>query len=239
MQVNVTEKKSVYDYGVEELHHVSQDEVAHRRVDAEFKEARGREGARLHVTLKAISEADQRTLSAISNLLAELQERTNQLNHLIQSFEAQANRRFDGVENLANTRFTAVEQLTNKRSDGLHEDLKQRAEALTIQVNSFANAEHEHFAAIKTQVGSFQQAIWNQNDTHFNAVSTQLRESTERLAFDTRKLRDEVVSLVDSRMNQADASFAAIRGDVEVVKYLVMDLIKDRIGRTDPKQKPF
>ena len=217
MQVNVTEKKSVYEVGLEELHRVSQDEVQHRRVDTEFKEARGREGARLHVTLQAISEADRRAVTAINALTAELQEKTAQLNHLIQSFEG----------------------TTDKRFNGIHEDLKARADALTVQVNSFANAEHEHFAAIKSQVGSFQQAIWNQNDTHFNAVSTQLREATERLAFDTRKLRDEVVSLVDARMNQADASFAAIRGDVEVVKYLVMDLIKDRIGRSDPKQKPF
>ena len=217
MQINVTEKKSVYEAGLEELHHVSQDEAAHRRIDTEFKEARGREGARLHVMLKAISEADQRNLAAINSLLSELQQKTAQLNQLIQGFENGADKRFNGV----------------------HEELRARADALTIQVNSFANAEHEHFASVKTQLGSFQQAIWNQNDTHFNAVSTQLRESTERLAFDTRKLRDEVVSLVDARMNQADASFAAIRGDVEVVKYLVMDLIKDRIGRSDPKQKPF
>ena len=217
MQVNVTEKKNVYEIGLEELHRVSQDETAHRKLGQDFREARGNEGARLHVTLQAVNEADRRAMTAISNLLAELQEKAAQLNHLVTSFEATANRRFDGV----------------------HEDLKQRAEALTVQVNSFANAEHEHFASTKTQLTSFQQAIWNQNDTHFNAVSTQLRESTERLAFDTRKLRDEVVSLVDSRMNQADASFAAIRGDVEVVKYLVMDLIKDRIGRSDPKQKPF
>lgn len=217
MQVNVTEKKSVYEVGLEELHHVSQDESAHRRIDTEFKEARGREGARLHVTLQAISEADRRAVAAINALTAELQQKTAQLNQLVQSFEGTADKRFSGV----------------------HEDLKARAEALTIQVNSFANAEHEHFASLKSQAASFQQAIWNQNDTHFNAVSTQLREATERLAFDTRKLRDEVVSLVDARMNQADASFAAIRGDVEVVKYLVMDLIKDRIGRSDPKQKPF
>jgi uncharacterized protein YukE len=217
MQVNVTEKKSVYEVGLEELHHVSQDESAHRRIDTEFKEARGREGARLHVTLQAISEADRRALAAIDALTTEVQEKSAQLNHLVQSFEGTADKRFSAF----------------------HEDLKARAESLMVQVNSFANAEHEHFAALKSQVGSFQQAIWNQNDTHFNAVSTQLREATERLAFDTRKLRDEVVSLVDARMNQADASFAAIRGDVEVVKYLVMDLIKDRIGRSDPKQKPF
>lgn len=217
MQVNVTEKKSVYEVGLEELHHVSQDEAAHRRIDAEFKEARGREGARLHVTLQAISEADRRAIAAINALTSELQQKSAQLNQLVQSFEGTADKRFQGI----------------------HDDLRARAEALTVQVNSFANAEHEHFASLKSQVSSFQQAIWNQNDTHFNAVSTQLREATERLAFDTRKLRDEVVSLVDSRMNQADASFAAIRGDIEVVKYLVMDLIKDRIGRSDPKQKPF
>ena len=225
MQVNVTDNnKTVYEVGVEELHKLSNDEAVHRRIGTEFREARGNEGARLHVTLQSISEQDRRatentrrTLAAIEALSSDLQQKTAQLTHLIEAFEATANNRFTGV----------------------HEDLKTRAEALTIQVNSFANAEQEHFASVRNQVNAFQQAAWNQADTHFNALSTQTRESTERLAFDTRKLRDEVVSLVDSRMNQADASFAAIRGDVEVVKYLVMDLIKDRIGRSDPKQKPF
>lgn len=216
-QVTTVNNGNVYEIGLSELHHVSTDDTAHKRIDTDFREARGREGARLHVTLKAVSEADRRNLEAISALTAELQQKTAQLNHLIQSFEATADKRFTGV----------------------HEDLKARAEALTIQVNSFANAEHDHFSTIKNQLATFQQTAWNQADTNFNALSTQNRESTERVTFDVRKLRDEVVSLVDSRMNQSDASFAALRSDVEVVKFLVMDLIKDRIGRSDPKAKPY
>lgn len=209
----VANGKSIYEVGLNELHTVSNDETLHKKVDNDFREARGREGARLHVTLQAISETDRRqtentiaTLNSIANLTAELQEKTAQLTHLIQSFEATADKRFTGV----------------------HDDLRARAEALTNQVSGFWQAENEHFNTIRNQVGQFE-----------NAISTQSRESTERLAVDVRKLRDEVVSLIDSRMNQSDAAFAAVRGDVEVVKFLVMDLIKDRIGRTDPKQKPF
>lgn len=208
---------NVYDFGVSELHQVSTDDAVHKKVDNEFREARGREGARLHVMLKTMSEVDRRNIEAISNLTAELQAKTQQLNELIANFNGSADKQFSG----------------------LHDDLKQRAEALTIQINSFANAEHDHFATLKNQVATFQQTAWNQADTNFNALSTQNRESTERITFDVRKLRDELVSLIDSRMNQTDASFAALRSDVEVVKYLVMDLIKDRIGRTDPKVKPY
>src|SRR5436309_3450377 len=126
---------TVYDIGVRELHRISTDETARKQIDHELNESRGRETARLHVTLTELNEA--------------------------------------------------------------------------------------------------RLALANQADGSLQSLSSQQRENTERLAVDVRKLRDEVVSLVDSRMNQADASFAALRGDVEVVKYLVMDLIKDRIGRND------
>ena len=216
-QVTTSNGSNVYEFGLNELHHVSTDDAVHKKVDNDFREARGREGARLHVMLKTMSEVDRRTLEAISALTADLQAKTTMLNDLIRAFENTSDKHFADV----------------------HADLKQRAEALTIQINSFANAEHDHFATIKNQVATFQQTAWNQADTNFNALSTQNRESTERITFDVRKLRDELVALVDSRMNQSDASFAALRSDVEVVKFLVMDLIKDRIGRTDPKAKPF
>lgn len=226
---------TIYEIGLNELHRVSADESTHKQVDNEFREARGREGARLHVTLKALSEAERRnnentraTLESIAQLTSELQTRAAALTNLIQTFENTADKRFSGV----------------------HDDLRSRADSLVAQVNAFANAELEHFGTIRNQMTVFQQAVSlqvqetrsalaSQSDAHFQAVSSQARENTERLAVDLRHVRDEVVGLVDSRMTQADASFAALRGDVEVVKYLVMDLIKDRIGRSDPKQKPF
>jgi hypothetical protein len=167
----------IYEVGVQELHRVSQDESVRRQVDADLNEARGRDGARLHVTLKAITEADRR---AAENTRAAME---------------------------------AVERI---------EDRLTRLEG-----------------ALSQQVQEARTALWTQADGSLQSLSSQSREATDRVAVDIRKLRDEVVSLVDSRMNQADASFAALRGDVEVVKYLVMDLIKDRIGRKDPTGKAF
>ena len=191
--------KTVYELGLAELHNVSNDEAAHKRIENEFREARGREGARLHVTLRSLNEMDERSSQAITALAAEIRTKTTELTHLLQTFE---------------------------QSTG-------------GQISSFWQAESEHFNALRSQLASFQQTLASQVDTSYTQLATQGRESTERLAVDVRKLRDEVISLVDSRMNQADASFAALRGDVEVVKFLVMDLIKDRIGRSDPKSKAF
>ena len=204
---------TIYEVGLSELHRVSTDKSVHDQVDNEFKEARGREGARLHVTLRAISETDRRqsensqaTWNAISRLTQELNERTSALTNLIHTFEDSQDKRLAGVA--------------------------AQATHLKEQVATFQQV-------ISQAVQETRSAVSAQSDAHFQAMSSQARENTERLAVDLRHVRDEVVGLVDSRMTQADASFAALRGDVEVVKFLVMDLIKDRIGRSDPKQKPF
>lgn len=204
---------TIYEVGLNELHRVSQDKQVHDQIDSEFREARGREGARLHVTLRSISESDKRqsensqtTWNAISRLTQELNERASALTTLLNSFEDNQDKRIAGVG--------------------------AQATALKEQVTLFQQV-------LTQQVQETRGAVSAQSDAHFQALSSQARENTERLAVDLRHVRDEVVGLVDSRMTQADASFAALRGDVEVVKFLVMDLIKDRIGRSDPKQKPF
>jgi hypothetical protein len=167
----------IYDIGIQELHRISHDENARRTADHELNEARGRDGARLYVTLKALSEVDRRR----------------------------------------------------------DQNTRETVEAL----QGFARQLAEQVANLERQLQDARASIANQQEASLQSITTHAQESTDRLAVDVRKLRDEVVSLVDSRMNQADASFAALRGDVEVVKYLVMDLIKDRIGRTDPKPKSF
>ena len=204
---------TIYEVGLTELHRVSTDKGMHDQIDNEFKEARGREGARLHVTLRAISESDRRqtensqaTWNAISRLTQELNERATALTNLINTFEDSQDKRIAGVAS--------------------------QASGIKDQVAVFQQV-------ITQAVQETRSAVSAQSDAHFQALSSQARENTERLAVDLRHVRDEIVGLVDSRMTQADASFAALRGDVEVVKFLVMDLIKDRIGRSDPKQKPF
>jgi predicted ATP-dependent endonuclease of OLD family len=166
-------KVSLYEVGVQELHRVAHDDEVRRQVDHEFNEARGRDGARLYVTLRSLNELDRR----VQELASDVEER-----------------------------FAALEKLRDE---------------------------------ISREIRDGRAALSNQQEASLQSITTHAQESADRLAVDVRKLRDEVVSLVDSRMNQADASFAALRGDVEVVKYLVMDLIKDRIGRSDPKSKSF
>lgn len=197
---------TVYDTGVRELHRISTDDAARKQVDHDLNEARGRETARLHVTLTALNAMDRKTMEALDALATAI----------------------SGTDGVAEKRTEELIALTNT----LATTLRENAEATRNHLINFQNS-------LSTQVHEARLALANQADGSLQSLSSQQRENTERLAVDVRKLRDEVVSLVDSRMNQADASFAALRGDVEVVKYLVMDLIKDRIGRNDPKSKPY
>lgn len=203
MQKTITPQatSTIYDLGVRELHRISTDETARKQVDADLNESRGRETARLHVTLTALNAMDKKTMEAFDSLASAVQntERSDEI--------------------IALTR-------------QLQSTLRENFEATRNHLINFQNS-------LSTQVHEARLALANQADGSLQSLSSQQRENTERLAVDVRKLRDEVVSLVDSRMNQADASFAALRGDVEVVKYLVMDLIKDRIGRADPKSKSY
>jgi hypothetical protein len=186
---------TVYDIGVRELHRISTDETARKEIDHTLNESRGRETARLHVTLTALNAMDRKNLEALETMATDLQARIDELAKAVA-----------GTEGLTTQLATAMRDMQN---------------------------------ALSTQVHETRLALANQADGSLQSLAAQQRENTERLAVDVRKLRDEVVSLVDSRMNQTDASFAALRGDVEVVKYLVMDLIKDRIGRNDPKSKTY
>ncbi|GEM_PF-6569233 len=208
---------TVYDIGVRELHRISQDEAARREIDHNLNESRGREAARLHVTLTALSAMDRKNMEALEAMATELQARVAELAASV-----------SGTEGVAEKRSQEIVALTTQLTSAM----KDNFEATRSHLVNLQNA-------LSTQVHEARLALANQADGSLQSISSQQRENTERLAVDVRKLRDEVVSLVDSRMNQADASFAALRGDVEVVKYLVMDLIKDRIGRADPKSKTY
>src|SRR5687768_10724601 len=108
---------TIYEVGLGELHRVSQDKGVHDQIDNEFREARGREGARLHVTLKAISESERRqqensqaTWNAIARLTQELNERSAALTQLIQTFEGSQDKRVAGVAEQARVIQQAVQE---------------------------------------------------------------------------------------------------------------------------------
>lgn len=306
-----TESKTsngLYALGLQELQRVSNDDRARQTVDKDFSEARGRETARLHVTLKTLAALDQNdsdrtgsTLAALRELAASLQKRADGITQLTESFQQEAGKSFKQVQNSITTRSDGIEKAIATRTDSLeksvaarsdvleklavkHADAAEnadtkRADAIAKQVTDFAKAETAHHDALTKQVATFekalstqltesrtalakgtadgvesltkrvekaeaallkrvqdaQESLQKQADTNFNSLAEQERDDTSVVRRDLHESRDEIVRLVDSRMNQSDASFAAVRADMEVLKFMVMDLIKDRIGRrSDP-----
>lgn len=226
----------IYDMGLEELRRVSVEDASRKKIETDFTEARGRETARLHVTLKALDEMETQTLDSIERLASELDERSNQLKHLVENFEASSGKHLDDVHGRLTERVGELQRAVGQQVDEvrnvLSEAQRQNFDALTRQVGDFRGA-------LTNEVQGSTRSLAEQSRQQFDSLSALGRESTEAVSRDVADARDELVKLVDSRMNQADASFAALRGDIEVLKYLVMDIIKSRVGRTDPNQRPI
>lgn len=78
---------------------------------------------------------------------------------------------------------------------------------------------------------------WKSLDTKFDKTWDSLGQNfdatNERTKREIHDLREEMTKLLDRRFTQIDQTFASIRADIEVLKALQMELIKERIGRPE------
>lgn len=70
-------------------------------------------------------------------------------------------------------------------------------------------------------------------DKTWETVGTNFEATNERTTREIRDLREEMTRVLDRRFTHIDQTFASIRADIEVLKALQMELIKERIGRPE------
>jgi len=212
-----------YQAAVTELQRLGGSDEARRKVEqSPLREARGQDVLALHATLKALETAHTGIHGDIGSLRAEVDGRANALDHAI---EAAADR-------------------SSKELEAAHK-------ALAKDLASFRAVADERFAALEKQAGKHAEEVQEQLEQGFAAAQktlaedfektwTTLREDFEALDERTRtnieQLRQELTQSLDQRFTRVDQAFAATRGDLEVIKALQMELIKERIGRPELKR---
>lgn len=77
------------------------------------------------------------------------------------------------------------------------------------------------------------QTINERFDKTWETVGHNFEATNDRTSREVSDLRDEITKVLDKRFTHIDQTFASLRADIEVVKALQMDLIKERIGRAD------
>ncbi|MCA1812669.1 MAG: hypothetical protein LC624_01810 [Halobacteriales archaeon] len=80
------------------------------------------------------------------------------------------------------------------------------------------------------------QTVNERFDKTWETVGHNFEATNERTSREVTDLRDEITKVLDKRFTHIDQTFASLRADIEVVKALQMDLIKERIGRSDTRR---
>ncbi len=91
------------------------------------------------------------------------------------------------------------------------------------------------FQELARATAGSEENIRAQTDSFSKAVETLLNDVRGDLDAKIAEFRDDATRLIDKRFNQSDVSFAAVRADQEVIKALLTDIIKDRLGRAEPR----
>lgn len=95
----------------------------------------------------------------------------------------------------------------------------------------------DSFTKLSRATAGSEENLKAQTNSFSTAVEELLTNVQNTLQKQTFEFREELTRQVDKRMNQADVAFAAVRADQEVIKALLTDIIKDRMGRAEPKYR--
>jgi hypothetical protein len=204
---------SVYEVALDELKAVANNDAQLRKVESGgLKEARGQDVLRLHTTLKAIDETHRNLASDIASL------RTTTGNNFDTTWTT-VGEKFDETWKTVNKEFETTRDLVEKDFDKTWKAISTNFEKTTETMESDFD---KTWKAIDAKFDK----TWESIGQNFDATN----ERTKREVHD---LREELTKVLDRRFTHIDQTFASIRADIEVLKALQMELIKERIGRPE------
>ncbi len=228
------------------------DEHLHSDASSLTSQAERNTKSLLAATASAASELDAAVKSAKSSL-------SDQLSKAQASLSDQASKAQASLSDQASKNHTASSDQLTKSTSNLTKTIKEAESALSEQVaeaqtalsselgDSLSDLQGRSDALLETVKDSFtklsratagsEENLKAQTNSFSSAVEELLTNVQSTLQKQTFEFREELTRQVDKRMNQADVAFAAVRADQEVIKALLTDIIKDRMGRAEPKYR--
>lgn len=130
---------------------------------------------------------------------------------------------------------TELDSAVSEAQTVLQNTVEQSTETLAQQITKFSTSVKQNFENLAKATAGSEENLRAQTQSFSKAMEELL--STLQNNFDKQivEFRDEATRLIDKRFNQSDVAFAAVRADQEVIKALLTDIIKDRLGRAEPR----
>ena len=113
--------------------------------------------------------------------------------------------------------------------------VEQSTESLAGQITKFSNVVKTNFEHLAKATAGSEENLRAQTQAFSKAMEELLNTLQNNFEKQIMEFRDEATRLIDKRFNQSDVAFAAVRADQEVIKALLTDIIKDRLGRAESR----
>lgn len=250
--------ENVYDDAVKEIVALSENDAYSKKVDnGPLAEARGKDTWRLHAQLRATDQVNknlERSVSTIRGSLADLDQHrqtdTQGMTSLVTRYGDELTQKLASnkntiqgwfgstTESLAATVAACQKSVTDSVSrcqGALNKNVNESTADLQGRLDGLTKTVKDSFQKLAAATAGSEENIRSQTDSFSKAVEGILGNLQGDMEKRIGEFRDESTRLIDKRLNQVDVSFAAVRADQEVIKALLTDIIKDRMGRAEPR----
>lgn len=252
--------RPIYDDAVKEIANLAQNESAARKVDnGALKESRGKDTWNLHAQLRALDQSTARfeeLLGEVQNSVATLDQHrhadSTATTALVESHGANVSSRLtanrEAIQGwITSTRSelnktvkeceTALLEAVSKAQSSVNRNVKESNTDLAGKLDGLHQTVKDSFAKLAKATAGSEENLRSQTDSFSKATENLLNNLQSHMDRRIQEFRDESTRQVDKRFNQSDVAFAAVRADQEVIKALLTDIIKDRLGRSEPRMK--
>jgi hypothetical protein len=229
---------NIYDDAVKEVVALSETDAYARKVDnGPLSEARGKDTWRLHAQLRAVDQMNQNLeknadgiRSAISAVDGHLHTNTVATTQLVERHGSSIAHAIAACE-------TTVTEAVSKAQSAVNRSVKETTSELQGRVEALTGTVKDSFGKLAKATAGTEENLRSQTHSFSKAVEGLLVNLQNEFSKKIQEFRDESTRQIDKRFNQSDVAFAAVRADQEVVKALLTDIIKDRMGRAEPRTR--
>ncbi len=224
--------ENVYEDAVKEIAALAENDAYSRKIDnGPLSEARGKDTWRLHGQLRALDQVDNNLARHVNGIRGSLSEIDNHLHtDTVALTDLVSTTRGDIQKWITGTRGDVQDWITGTK-DSLNTNINKTRNDLDATVEGLHKTVKDSFAKLAQATAGTEENLRSQTDAFSKAVEDLFSNVHSELDKKIIEFRDESTRLIDKRFNQADVAFAAIRADQEVIKALLTDIIKDRLGR--------
>ncbi len=248
----------IYDSAVKEVVSLSDSDSLARKVDTgPLSEVRGKDVWALHAQLRALDEVASRLESlgsTIQSSVATVDEHlhknsiasTSLVEHHGSTITREVTTTRDRVQKWINSTQSTLEKNVKDAESSITDAISKAQGAINRKttdgvkdvstlVEDLHKTVKDSFEKLSKATAGTEENLRTQTDAFSKATEALLSDIQSDIETKVAEFRDESTRQVDKRFNQTDVAFAAVRADQEVIKALLTDIIKDRMGRHEPK----